>query len=202
MTFKVLTLPFFSDGGGGNGGDDPFQGPVMIKKGDITQWFVDGSSDAIVNPANVTMLGGYGADEAIHNAAGPKLKEACYKVPVIRSWIRCPVGEARISPGFNLLASSVIHTVGPYYDLKSNPKASLRNAYKNSLSLAKENNIQYIAFPAISCGFRGYPYEEAATVALSTVKEFANGFKEVHFVLFLDDAYNVWLNKAKELFDT
>lgn len=172
---------------------------LVIKKGDITKWSVDGSSDAIVNPANERMLGGGGADGAIHRAAGPELREACYKVPEVRPEVRCPRGEARITPGFKLPASHVIHTVGPIYGADSNPEASLRNAYKNSLSEAKENNIQYIAFTAISCGVYGYPYEEAATVALSTVKDFANDFKEVHFVLFSDDIYNVWLNKAKEL---
>ncbi|GLT94603.1 hypothetical protein SLE2022_123340 [Rubroshorea leprosula] len=172
---------------------------LQIKKGDITQWFVDGTSDAIVNPANERMLGGGGADGAIHRAAGPELLEACYKVPEVRSGIRCPTGEARITPGFKLPASHVIHTVGPIYNGDSNPAASLKSAYKNSLGVAKENNIKYIAFPAISCGVFGYPFEEAATVAISTVKEFADDLKEVHFVLFSDDIYNVWLNKAKEL---
>ncbi|OMO90018.1 Appr-1-p processing [Corchorus olitorius] len=172
---------------------------LKINKGDITKWFVDGSSDAIVNPANQKMLGGGGADGAIHRAAGPELRDACYEVPEVQPGIRCPTGEARITPGFKLPASHVIHTVGPIYDYDKDPKASLRNAYKNSLTVAKENNIQYIAFPAISCGVYGYPFEEAATVAISTVKEFANDIKEVHFVLFEDEIYNIWLNKAKEL---
>ncbi|KAK0595275.1 hypothetical protein LWI29_005201 [Acer saccharum] len=173
---------------------------LKILKGDITQWFFNHLSDAIVNPANELMLGGGGCDGAIHEAAGPKLLEACFKVPEVSPRVRCPVGEARITPGFELPASRVIHTVGPIYDWDSNPEASLRNAYKNCLSVAKENNIQYIAFPAISCGHHGYPLEEAATIALSTIKDFGNHLKEVHFVLFLDDVYNVWLKKAKELF--
>ncbi|TYI07231.1 hypothetical protein ES332_A10G213200v1 [Gossypium tomentosum] len=113
--------------------------------------------------------------------------------------VRCPTGEARITPGFKLPASHVIHTVGPIYDSHKDPKASLTSAYKNCLSVAKENNIEYIAFTAISCGVYGYPFEEAATIAISTVKNFADGIKEVHFVLFSDQLYNVWLNKAKEL---
>ncbi|KAB2046884.1 hypothetical protein ES319_A13G007200v1 [Gossypium barbadense] len=172
---------------------------LKINKGDITKWFIDGSSDAIVNPANPRMLGGGGADGAIHRAAGPELKEACYKVPEVQPGIRCPTGEARITPGFKLPASHVIHTVGPIYDSDKDPKGSLRNAYKNCLTVAKENNIKYIAFPSISCGVYGYPYEEAATVALSTIKEFANDIKEVHFVLFADDIYDIWTKKAKEL---
>ncbi|XP_042968900.1 macro domain-containing protein XCC3184 isoform X3 [Carya illinoinensis] len=140
---------------------------LVIQKGDITQWFVNGATDAIVNPANELMLGGGGADGAIHRAAGPDLLQACYNVPEVRPGVRCPTGEARIT--------------------------------LNSLSVAKDNNIQYIAFPAISCGVYGYPYDEAATIAISTVKHFANDFKEVHFVLFSPDICNVWLNKASEL---
>lgn len=189
----------------GTGGDDDGtfklsdSSVLEIKKGDITQWFVDGTSDAIVNPANERMLGGGGADGAIHRAAGPELLEACHKVPEVRPGVRCPTGEARITLGFKLPASHVIHTVGPIYEAHSNPEAFLRNSYKNSLSVAKENNIQYIAFPAISCGVYGYPFEEAAAVSISTIKEFSNDIKEVHFVLFSDEIYSVWLKKAKEL---
>ncbi|KAL6977554.1 hypothetical protein U1Q18_026350 [Sarracenia purpurea var. burkii] len=172
---------------------------LKIQKGDITQWFVDGSSDAIVNPAKERMLGGGGADGAIHQAAGPELRAACYNVPEVRPGVRCPTGEAKITPGFRLHASHVIHTVGPIYDVDENPEASLRSAYRNSLRVAKENNIRYIAFPAISCGVFGYPFDEAATIAVSTVREFANDFKEVHFVLLDDNIYNVWLEKTKEL---
>ncbi|XP_010554711.1 PREDICTED: uncharacterized protein LOC104824360 [Tarenaya hassleriana] len=172
---------------------------LNILKGDITRWSVDGSSDAIVNPANERMLGGGGADGAIHRAAGPQLRAACYEVPEVRPGIRCPTGEARITPGFNLPASHVIHTVGPVYDSDSNPKESLANAYKNSLRVAKENNIKCIAFPAISCGVYGYPFDEAASVAISTIKQFADDLKEVHFVLFSDEIYSVWINKAKEV---
>ncbi|KAM0041861.1 putative Macro domain-containing protein [Helianthus debilis subsp. tardiflorus] len=203
---------------------------LKIQKGDITRWFINA---AIVNPANERMLGGGGgggADGAIHDAAGPELRTACYGVPEVRPGVRCPTGEARITLGFELPASHVIHTVGPIYDADSNAAASLRfdcysvfscgrqkttgsrhgsrksksavslsNAYRNSLRVARENNIQYIAFPAISCGVFGYPYEEAATVAISTIKEHCNAIKEVHFVLFADDIFNVWLKKAGEL---
>lgn len=172
---------------------------LKIQKGDITLWSVDGSSDAIVNPANERMLGGGGADGAIHRAAGPELRAACYEVPEARPGVRCPTGEARITPGFRLPASHVIHTVGPIYDEDENPKASLTNAFRNSLVVAKESNIQYVAFPAISCGVYGYPYDEAASVAISAVKEFANDMKEVHFVLFSDELYDIWSRKANEL---
>ncbi|TKY55982.1 TATA box-binding protein-associated factor RNA polymerase I subunit A [Spatholobus suberectus] len=172
---------------------------LVIQKGDITKWSIDCSTDAIVNPANERMLGGGGADGAIHKASGPQLVEACRTVPEVRLGVRCPTGEARITPGFMLPASHVIHTVGPIYSAHSNPAASLTSAYRNTLRVAKENNIRYIAFPAISCGVYGYPYDEAATVAISTIKEFPNDFKEVHFVLFSPDMYDIWLNKVDEL---
>ncbi|XP_022574140.2 macro domain-containing protein VPA0103-like isoform X1 [Brassica napus] len=172
---------------------------LKIVKGDIIEWSVDGSSDAIVNPANERMLGGNGADGAIHDAAGPQLRAACYEVPEVIPGVRCPTGEARITPGFNLAASHVVHTVGPVYNAEKNPKKLLENAYRNSLRVAKENNIQYIAFTAISCGIFRYPLDEAASIAISTVKEFGKDFKEVHFVMFSDDTYTMWVNKAKEL---
>ncbi|XP_021638454.1 uncharacterized protein LOC110633922 isoform X2 [Hevea brasiliensis] len=171
---------------------------LKVKKGDITKWFVDGRSDAIVNPTNIFMLpGGISVDTAIHKAAGTQLGIACNDIPEVEPGVRCPTGEARITPGFKLPASCVIHTVGPVYYFERNPVASLRNAY--SLMVAKANNIEYIAFPAISCGNNLYPLKKAATVAISTVKEFANDFKEVHFVLFLDDVYKDWLDKTREL---
>ncbi|EEF41569.1 Protein LRP16, putative [Ricinus communis] len=171
---------------------------LKVHKGSITKWSVDGRSDAIVNSTNELMIAGGGADLAIHRAAGPKLRDACYDIPEIQPGVRCSTGQARITPGFRLPASRVIHTVGPIYFYDNNPQASLRNAYRNSLKLAKANKIRYIAFPAVCCGTYGYPLEEAATVAISTVKEFAHDFKEVHFVLLLDDVYNVWLRKTWE----
>ncbi|CAH8310107.1 unnamed protein product [Eruca vesicaria subsp. sativa] len=172
---------------------------LKIIQGDITEWSVDASSDAIVNTANKRMLGGGGVDGAIHRAAGPQLRAACFDVPEVRPGVRCPTGEARITLGFNLHASHVIHTVGPVYDSDVNPRESLTSSYTNCLIVAKENNIKYIAFPAISCGVNGYPKDEAAMIAISIIKEFANDFKEVYFVLSEDDIYNVWVNKANEL---
>lgn len=190
-----------SGGGGGGVVEFPLSQTSVLKisKGDITKWFVDGSSDAIVNPANERMLGGGGADGAIHRAAGPELVEACYQVPEVRRGVRCPTGEARITRGFKLPAAYVVHTVGPVYDTDRNPEVSLKNSYRNTLRVAEENNVQYIAFTAISCGVYGYPYEEAASIAISTVKEFGTSFKEVHFVLFLGDIYDVWVKTADEL---
>ncbi|KAF3786930.1 Macro domain-containing protein [Nymphaea thermarum] len=172
---------------------------LKLQRGDITKWSVDGTSDAIVNAANERMLGGGGVDGAIHRAAGPELREACWNVPEVRPGVRCPTGEARITGAYRLPVSRVIHTVGPVYDIDEHPEASLRSVYRNCLRIAKENHIQYIAFPAISCGVFRYPLSEASYVAVSTVKEFADDFKEIHFVLFSDDAYNAWLEKANEV---
>ncbi|KAK4353856.1 hypothetical protein RND71_026050 [Anisodus tanguticus] len=199
---SIAGVSTMASDGGNSEGSVTFQltpsSLLKIQKGDITQWSIDGSSDAIVNPANERMLGGGGADGAIHRAAGPELRDACYKVPEVRPGVRCPTGEARITPGFSLPASHVIHTVGPIYDANPNCKASLTNAYRNSLRMAKENNTQYIAFPAISCGVFRYPYDEAATVAISTVKGFGSDLKEVHFVLFSDEIYDAWVKAANE----
>ncbi|XP_026424724.1 uncharacterized protein LOC113321062 [Papaver somniferum] len=172
---------------------------LKIQRGDITMWSVNGTSDAIVNTANEKMLGGGGLDGVIHGAAGPELREACYTVPEVSLGIRCPKGEARITPAFQLPVSHVIHTVGPFYDNENHPEVALRNAYRNCIKLAKESNIDYIAFPAISCGTYRYPLEEAATIAISTVMESDGDFKEVHFVLLEDDVFNAWLEKANGL---
>ncbi|KAG8644826.1 hypothetical protein MANES_10G000800v8 [Manihot esculenta] len=168
---------------------------LKVRKGDITKWSVDGHCDAIVNSTNVRMLAEGGADAA----AGLQLGGALYDIPEMQPGVRCPTGQARITPGFKLPASHVIHTVGPIYYFDKNPVVSLRNAYRNSLMAAKANRIEYIAFPAVCCGTYGYPSREAATVAISTVKEFAHDFKEVHFVLLMDEVFDNWLDKTREL---
>ncbi|CAN6320079.1 unnamed protein product [Urochloa humidicola] len=177
----------------------PGAGALKLHKGDITLWSVDGATDAIVNAANERMLGGGGVDGAIHRAAGPELVQACRKVPEVKPGIRCPTGEARITPAFKLPVSRVIHTVGPIYDMDKHPEVSLKNAYENSLKLAKENGIQYIAFPAISCGVFRYPPKEASKIAVSTAQQFSEDIKEVHFVLFSDDLYEIWRETAQEM---
>ncbi len=142
---------------------------IKIIQGDITTLAVD----AIVNAANQVMLGGGGVDGAIHRVAGYELYKACFKVPEVRPGVRCPTGEARITPGFKLPAKFVIHTVGPVYrDGQHGEPEKLAACYRNSLALAAENGCTSIAFPCISTGIYGYPIEDAAKIAVREVREF------------------------------
>ena len=142
---------------------------MRIVQGDITTLQVD----AIVNAANQVMLGGGGVDGAIHRAAGKELFDACLKVPEVRPGVRCPTGEARITPGFKLPAKLVIHTVGPVYrDGQHGEPEKLANCYRNSLALAAKNDCKSVAFPCISTGVYGYPIEDAAKIAISEAQGF------------------------------
>ncbi len=153
---------------------------ILIEKGDITRLEVD----AIVNAANERMLGGGGVDGAIHRAAGPELLEACREVPEVRPGVRCPTGEARITPGFRLPARHVIHTVGPVYRGAPRDAELLASAFRSSLCLAMEHDLASIAFPAISCGVYGYPVDEAATLALGVARSPEWTLQTIRFVLF------------------
>jgi O-acetyl-ADP-ribose deacetylase (regulator of RNase III) len=112
-------------------------------------------------------------------------------VPEVRPGVRCPTGEARITPGFALPATHVIHTVGPVY---RGPESAplLARAYRSSLDLAVEHGLRTIAFPAISCGVYGYPLDEAATIAIDVARERERPLDEIRFVLFSDDVYAAW----------
>ncbi len=130
--------------------------------------------DAIVNAANESLLGGGGVDGAIHRAAGPALLAACRAIPIVRPGIRCPTGDARITPGFGLPARFVIHTVGPVWNGGGRGEPEMLAAcHRNALALAREHALASIAFPAISCGVYGYPPERAALIALLTIDRHA-----------------------------
>jgi len=142
--------------------------PINVITADITQLRVD----AIVNAANPTLLGGGGVDGAIHRAAGPLLLEACRALPESAPGVRCPTGEARITPGFALPARYVIHTVGPIWHGGNHAEANLlEQCYRNALRLLREYRLHTIAFPAISCGVYGYPAALAAAVAVATLRD-------------------------------
>ena len=154
---------------------------IELSVGDITQMSVD----AIVNAANKTLLGGGGVDGAIHRAAGPELLAAC------RELKGCQTGQAKITPGFQLPARYVIHTVGPVYrDGQSGEPELLASCYRESLALAVENDLQSVAFPAISCGVYGYPVDEASHIAVETVSSFLHDHPDmlVHFVCFSEES--------------
>lgn len=160
-----------------------------LVQGDITRE----STDAIVNAANSSLLGGGGVDGAIHRAAGNELLEEC------RTLKGCPTGEARITKGYQLQAKHVIHAVGPIYGMNQNAAKLLASAHHASLRLAQANKLDSIAFPAISTGVYGYPMGEAAEVALNSVIEYINenqpDFKLVRFVLFDAKALSVFAQR-------
>ena len=168
---------------------------LTIVDGDLTKADVD----AIVNAANERMLGGGGVDGAIHRAAGPELLNACRAIPEVRPGVRCPTGEARLTPGFRLRARHAIHTVGPVYRSADASAPRLQAAYRASLALANEHGLATIAFPAISCGVYGYPPDDAARIAVDACRANAGRLREIRFVLFGEAMYRTWVGVADGL---
>ncbi|MDO5392892.1 MAG: O-acetyl-ADP-ribose deacetylase [Eubacteriales bacterium] len=170
---------------------------IQTVQGDITK---QTDVEAIVNAANTSLLGGGGVDGAIHRAAGPKLLKEC------RTLHGCNTGEAKITGAYNLPCKYVIHTVGPIYQGGTCGEAKLlANAYRNSMQAALEHGIRTIAFPSISTGVYSYPLEEAAEIAVKTVKAFykehMDSFDYVRFVLFDErtrKAYEDAINQNRE----
>ncbi|KAM3086293.1 hypothetical protein ACMFMG_000429 [Clarireedia jacksonii] len=170
-----------------------FNDRIGLIQGDITKLAVD----AIVNAANRSLLGGGGVDGAIHNAAGRGLRNECRKLN------GCKTGSAKITDAYNLPCKKVIHAVGPVYDSNDAEysETNLRGCYQTGLELAVENNCKSIAFSAISTGVYGYPSDEAAPLAIRTVRDFLESeegskLEKIIFCTFVDKdvaAYEKWL---------
>ncbi|HMW61328.1 MAG TPA: O-acetyl-ADP-ribose deacetylase [Leptospiraceae bacterium] len=149
---------------------------IRLVRADITKLSVD----AIVNAANESLLGGGGVDGAIHSAAGPDLLRACAALK------GCKTGQAKITPGFQLPAKYVIHTVGPVYRGGMNKESELlASCYQSSLAVASHNNVNTIAFPSISTGVYGYPIEEACRIAIVETLRYLSGHSEITEVTFV-----------------
>ena len=172
-------------------------GSLRLIQGDIT---VD-DADAIVNAANSALAGGGGVDGAIHRAAGPKLPAACRDI--IARIGSLPAGGAVITPGFELPARHIIHTVGPIWrgGHQGEPEA-LRSAYAESINRAVENGLTTVAFPAVSTGVYGYPVHLAAPLALGVMAEAigCGRLREVRMYLHGKAAFGVWRSAADALF--
>ena len=157
---------------------------VELVRGDITQQ----NTDAIVNAANSSLLGGGGVDGAIHRAAGPEL------IAETRRLGGCETGNAKITGGYRLPARYIIHAVGPIYRPGDDQVAELlASAYRQSLEIAAEYQLRSVAFPAISTGIYGYPLPEAAAIALGVTFDSLrqdNTLELVRFVLYTDDAFD------------
>ena len=173
------------------------QSQLILTQGDITRQ----STDAIINAANSSLMGGGGVDGAIHRAGGSAILEECKKIVATHGPL--PTGQAVITTGGNLKAKYVIHTVGPVWRGGRGKEAELlASAYRESLKLAAAQGLKSISFPSISTGAYGYPIDEAARIALnaaiSFLKEKATSVKEVHFVLFGAPAFDTYATALRE----
>jgi O-acetyl-ADP-ribose deacetylase (regulator of RNase III) len=169
------------------------KGTLSLIQGDITKQ----DTEAIVNAANKTLLGGGGVDGAIHRAGGKAILEECKEIG------GCETGEAVITTGGNLPATYVIHTVGPVYrDGTKGEQELLARAYGSSLKLASANNIRSISFPSISTGAYRFPLEQAAGIALQTAINYLQEHDDIElicFVLFGQDAFDAFKKKLGQL---
>ena len=174
------------------------QAKLSIIQGDITKQ----ATEAIVNAANSSLMGGGGVDGAIHRAGGPAILEECKQI--VSRQGRLPTGKAVITTGGNLKARFVIHTVGPvWHGGNSGEPELLAGAYRESIRVAAENNLSSISFPSISTGAYGYPVDKAAKVAIRTVasflKERVTSIKEIVFVLFDSATFEHYSSALREM---
>ncbi|MGK5552041.1 O-acetyl-ADP-ribose deacetylase [Actinomadura kijaniata] len=161
---------------------------ITLVQGDITEQDVD----AVVNAANSSLLGGGGVDGAIHRRGGPAILEECRKLRASHYGGGLPTGQAVATTGGDLRARWVIHTVGPVYSDTEDRSALLASCYRESLRVADDLGLRSIAFPAVSAGIYGWPMDDAARIAVTTVRSAATRVEDVRFVLFTPDAYRAF----------
>ncbi|MFD5181142.1 O-acetyl-ADP-ribose deacetylase [Streptomyces sp. NPDC058372] len=160
-------------------------------KGDITEQAVD----AVVNAANSSLLGGGGVDGAIHRQGGPDILAACRDLRASRYGQGLPTGEAVATTAGRLAARWVIHTVGPVWSASEDRSDLLASCHRASLRVADELGARTVAFPAISTGVYRWPMDDAARIAVETVRNTPTAVEEVRFVLFDDRAYEAFVRQ-------
>jgi O-acetyl-ADP-ribose deacetylase (regulator of RNase III) len=172
-----------------------YDGFVELVQGDITREAVD----AIVNAANTELRGGGGVDGAIHRVAGPELAKACREIG------SCPTGEARITPGFNLPATYVIHTAGPVWHGGTHDEDRLlESCYRSSVALAHRHHLKTISFCSVSTGVYGFPLRRAARIAISTLRDLRQDYSDIErlrMVAFGDETFAAYADEVREYLD-
>jgi O-acetyl-ADP-ribose deacetylase len=161
---------------------------ITLVQGDITEQRVD----AVVNAANSWLMGGGGVDGAIHHAGGPAILEECRALRASHYGQGLPTGQAVATTAGRLPARWVIHTVGPIYDEMDDRSELLASCYRESLRVADELGAASVAFPAVSAGIFGWPVDDAARIAVTTVRAVPGTITDVRFVLFTSDAYRAF----------
>ncbi|MQY39646.1 O-acetyl-ADP-ribose deacetylase [Streptomyces sp. RB17] len=165
---------------------------ITLVQGDITRQ----SADAIVNAANSSLLGGGGVDGAIHRRGGPAILQECRALRASRYGKGLPTGQAVATTAGELDARWVIHTVGPVYQVSGSDPSLLASCYRESLRVADELGARTVAFPAISTGVYRWPMDDAARIAVETVRNTPTAVEEVRFVLFDDRAYEAFARQV------
>ncbi|MFF4241987.1 O-acetyl-ADP-ribose deacetylase [Actinomadura geliboluensis] len=158
---------------------------ITLVQGDITEQ----DADAIVNAANSSLLGGGGVDGAIHRRGGPEILDACRDLRASRYGGGLPTGRAVATTAGRLPARWVIHTVGPVYSASDDRSGLLASCYRESLRVADELGAASVAFPAVSAGIFGWPLDDAARIAVGTVRSTLTQVADARFVLFSGDVY-------------
>jgi O-acetyl-ADP-ribose deacetylase (regulator of RNase III) len=167
---------------------------ITLVRGDITKQ----QTDAIVNAANSSLLGGGGVDGAIHRAGGPEILEACRALRASKYGRGLDTGQAVATTAGRLPAQWVIHTVGPVYSTADDRSALLAACHTNSLKVADTLGAKTVAFPAISTGIFGWPITDAARIAIATVRAATTDVEQVRFVLFDDRALEAFQRAAEQ----